>query len=130
MRGGAEHRERAGDDFAHLADEPHLLGSSRCIRPAASYLLRVRELAAKLACAQPAAHMSDVTSSGKIVAATIDDRGLLRHARDGFEVQAMLEPLEGSLDPPALMVKVGEQRRGELCDLSEWPALSILPMRG
>ena len=50
---------------------------------------------------------------GKDLGGDVHEQGLLRQTRGAFQMQAVLEALEGFLDAPTLVVKVGEDLRRE-----------------
>ena len=113
LRGGAEHGDGLVDEDAHVADEQHQswqqplhqagrVGSIASTRPGGQVCLLGGRLTHQ---------RRDVV--GQDLGRDIDDQCLLRQTRDGFKVQAMLEPFEGLFDAPSLVVEVGSSPEGE-----------------
>ena len=71
-------------------------------------LARTRKQAGMIDCGR-AHQRGDVV--GQNLGRHVGDQGPLRQSRDGFEVQPVLDPFEGFLDSPALVIQVAEHRR-------------------
>ena len=113
LRGGAEHRDGLGDDLAHVADEQHEprqqpLHQAGCVGSIAGARARLQ---IGVHGGRRAHQRRDVV--GQDLGRDVDDQCLLRQTRDGFKVQAMLEPFEGLFDAPSLVVEVGSSPEGE-----------------
>jgi hypothetical protein len=114
LRGGAEDRDRLEEYFAHVADEQHQPGQQSLHQAG-----RVGSIASARPRRQVGLLGGRRTHQGRDVVdqdlgRDVDEQRLLRQARDGFEVQAMLEPLEGLFDASTPVVEVGELLRREL----------------
>ena len=91
-------------------------------------LARIRRQAGMIGCG--GAHQrGDVV--GQNLGRHVDDQGLLRQPRDGFDVQPVLDTLEGFLDSPALVTQV-TNIAAEHCSASMlvaskriWPLVAI-----
>lgn len=108
LRGRGEQRECVPDlerevvgDEQHAREQP----GQEAGGVGAIALARTRRQVGLVAGGQ-AQHRGDVV--GQDLGGDIDEQGLLGQARDAFQVKAMLEPLEGFLDAPALVIEVAE----------------------
>ena len=91
-------------------------------------LARTRKQAGMIGCG--GAHQrGDVV--GQNLGRHVDDQGRLRQPRDGFEVQHVLDQLEGFLDSPTLVIQVTNIAAGQcwasmlVASKRIWPLVAI-----
>ena len=106
---GAEDGDGVADGAAHVADEQHQAGQQAAhVGDSIGSVAGARALGQiGLMRSGRAQQRGDVV--GQDFGRDVDQQGVLRQARDGFELEAVLEPFEGLLDAPSPVVELGKQ---------------------